>query len=91
MLFDLAGVAGVEQKRAAMAAGEHINRTEDRAVMHYALRLPKDFPTPVYVDGENVIPQVHSVLDKVRYCSILQHQVVVLIALLASLDCGFHR
>ncbi len=68
MLFDLANVAGLEQKRAAMAAGEHINTTEDRAVMHYALRVPKGFARPVVVDGENVLPAVHAVLDRVIEC-----------------------
>lgn len=41
MLFDLASDSGLEHKRAAMGAGKHINSTEDRAVMHIALRAPK--------------------------------------------------
>ena len=63
MLFDLAGAAGLEQKRAAMAAGVHINTTEDRAVMHVALRAPKT--KQLIVDGEDVVPAVHAVLTKI--------------------------
>ena len=63
MLFDLAGAAGLEQKRAAMAAGHHINTTEDRAVMHIALRAP--ITKQLIVDGANVVPDVHAVLEKV--------------------------
>lgn len=65
MLFDLAGVARLEQKRAAMAAGEHINTTEDRAVMHVALRAPRT--KKLMVDGADVVPDVHAVLSKVRW------------------------
>lgn len=63
MLFDLAGAAGLEQKRAAMAAGHHINTTEDRAVMHIALRAP--VTKQLIVDGADVVPDVHAVLNKV--------------------------
>src|SRR3954451_6399861 len=42
LLVDLARVAGVEQRRDAMLRGEHINTSEDRAVLHTALRLPDD-------------------------------------------------
>lgn len=63
-LFDLAQTAGLEQKRAAMAAGQHINQTEDRAVMHIALRAPKT--KSIVVDGEDVVPAVHAVLDKIQ-------------------------
>lgn len=63
-LFDLAGAAGLERKRAAMAAGEHINSTEDRAVMHIALRAPRT--KKLIVDGADVVPDVHAVLSKVR-------------------------
>lgn len=71
MLFDLAGAAGLEQKRAAMAAGQRINVTEDRAVMHIALRAPRT--KQLMVDGADVVPDVHAVLSKVltpqcRYC-----------------------
>lgn len=63
MLYDLATAAGLEEKRASMATGQHINSTEDRAVMHVALRSPatKSF----HVDGKNVVPEVHEVLNKV--------------------------
>ncbi|MYR63715.1 glucose-6-phosphate isomerase, partial [Streptomyces sp. SID625] len=53
------GVAGL---RDAMFAGEKINVTERRAVLHTALRAPRD--AVIEVDGENVVPQVHAVLDK---------------------------
>ncbi|MEZ5295233.1 MAG: hypothetical protein R2697_02850 [Ilumatobacteraceae bacterium] len=59
-LLDRARAAGVEQRRDAMFAGEHINVTEDRAVLHTALRAPRD--AVVEVDGENVVPAVHEVL-----------------------------
>jgi glucose-6-phosphate isomerase len=61
LLVDLARAAGVERKRDAMFAGEHINRTEDRAVGHVALRMPRD--ATFTVDGANVVPDVHEVLD----------------------------
>lgn len=48
--------------RDAMFRGEKINITEDRAVLHTALRAPKD--AVVEVDGEDVVPAVHAVLDK---------------------------
>ena len=62
MLAALARRAGVEQLRDAMFAGEHINVTEDRAVLHVALRAPRD--ERIDVDGEDVVPAVHAVLDK---------------------------
>ena len=65
MLFELAGAAGLDDKRAAMATGKHINQTEDRAVFHIALRSPRD--KQFFVDGENVVPAVHSVLDRVTF------------------------
>uniref|UniRef100_A0A7S3GQM9 Glucose-6-phosphate isomerase n=1 Tax=Spumella elongata TaxID=89044 RepID=A0A7S3GQM9_9STRA len=63
MLFDLAGAAGLEDKRTKMGNGQHINATEDRAVMHIALRSPKN--KQFLVDGEDVVPEIHAVLDKV--------------------------
>ena len=62
LLTDLARETGVEAKRAAMFAGEKINVTEDRAVLHTALRAPKG--ATVMVDGKNVVPDVHEVLDR---------------------------
>ena len=60
-LVDLAVAAGLEAKIAAMFAGEHINITEDRAVLHTALRLPRD--ATLVVDGQDVVADVHAVLD----------------------------
>jgi glucose-6-phosphate isomerase len=62
MLAALARRAGVEQLRDAMFAGEHINITEDRAVLHIALRAPRD--ERIDDNGEDVVPAVHAVLDK---------------------------
>src|SRR5689334_18951755 len=62
LLRDLAGATGVAALRDAMFRGEKINITEDRAVLHTALRAPRD--AVVEVDGENVVPAVHAVLDK---------------------------
>ena len=61
-LFALARRADVEGLRDAMFAGEHINVTEDRAVLHVALRAPKG--TSMSVDGHDVVPDVHAVLDR---------------------------
>ena len=61
-LLDLAERSGVEARRDAMFAGEHVNVTEDRAVMHVALRAPKD--ATMTVDGVDVVPDVHDVLDR---------------------------
>ncbi|MEV8342237.1 glucose-6-phosphate isomerase [Streptomyces niveus] len=62
LLRELAAATGVEELRDAMFRGEKINTTEDRAVLHTALRAPRD--AVVEVDGENVVPGVHAVLDK---------------------------
>ncbi len=62
LLQELATATGVFGLRDAMFRGEKINVTEDRAVLHTALRAPRD--AVVEVDGENVVPQVHAVLDK---------------------------
>lgn len=61
LLVDLAKAAGLEARRDAMFAGEHINTSEDRAVLHTALRLPRD--ASLTVDGQDVVADVHSVLD----------------------------
>ena len=61
-LIDVAYSAGVEERRDAMFAGEHINVTEDRAVMHVALRAPRT--SSIVVDGADVVPDVHAVLDQ---------------------------
>jgi glucose-6-phosphate isomerase len=62
LLVALAEAAGVETLRDAMFAGEHINLTEDRAVLHTALRAPEG--TVVEDDGHDVVPDVHDVLDR---------------------------
>ena len=62
LLIDLARAAGLEQRRAAMFAGEHINTSEDRAVLHTALRLPVG--ATLTVDGQDVVADVHEVLGK---------------------------
>ncbi|MFF9071410.1 glucose-6-phosphate isomerase [Streptomyces sp. NPDC014646] len=62
LLRDLAAATGVAQLRDAMFRGEKINTTEDRAVLHTALRAPRD--AVIEVDGENVVPGVHAVLDR---------------------------
>lgn len=62
LLLALAEAAGVAARRDAMFAGEKINVSEGRAVLHTALRAPRD--AVVEVDGENVVPAVHAVLDK---------------------------
>ncbi|MGW6530673.1 glucose-6-phosphate isomerase [Streptomyces venezuelae] len=62
LLRDLAAATDVFGLRDAMFRGEKINTTEDRAVLHTALRAPRD--ADIEVDGENVVPAVHAVLDK---------------------------
>ncbi|MGY5029592.1 glucose-6-phosphate isomerase [Streptomyces sp. 900116325] len=62
LLRELADATGVAGLRDAMFRGDKINTTEDRAVLHTALRAPRD--AVIEVDGENVVPAVHAVLDK---------------------------
>jgi len=62
LLIDLATTAGLPERRAAMFAGEHINTSEDRAVLHTALRLPRG--ASLTVDGQDAVADVHEVLDK---------------------------
>lgn len=67
LLVDLARACKLSERIGAMFAGEKINVTEDRAVLHTALRAPRS--ATVEVDGANVIPDVHSVLDKMsNFC-----------------------
>ncbi len=61
-LMALARACKLEKARDAMFAGQKINRTEDRAVLHVALRNREN--TPIMVDGENVMPAINAVLDK---------------------------
>jgi len=62
LLLRLAEESGLRARIDAMFGGEKINVTEKRAVLHTALRAPRD--ASILVDGENVVPQVHAVLDK---------------------------
>lgn len=62
LLVDLARAARLEQRRDAMFSGVHINTSENRAVLHTALRLPRD--AELVVDGQNVVEDVHAVLDR---------------------------
>ncbi len=61
LLVALARAADLEQHRDAMLAGEHVNTSEDRAVLHTALRLPRD--AALEVDGREAVADVHAVLD----------------------------
>ena len=62
LLVDLARAAGLEHRRDAMFSGVHINTSEDRAVLHIALRLPRG--EELTVDGQDVVAAVHEVLDR---------------------------
>jgi glucose-6-phosphate isomerase len=62
LLVELAGQCGLRARIDAMFRGEKINVTEDRAVLHVALRAPKG--ASILVDGKNVVPEVHAVLDR---------------------------
>jgi len=62
LLLDLAQASGLAERRDAMFRGDKINITEQRAVLHVALRAPKT--QTIQVDGENVVPAVHEVLDR---------------------------
>ena len=67
LLVRLAKERGVPDRRDAMFRGEKINITEDRAVLHVALRAPRG--TQIKVDGVDVVPEVHAVLDKMTVFS----------------------
>ncbi|HWL91968.1 MAG TPA: glucose-6-phosphate isomerase, partial [Phycisphaerae bacterium] len=62
LLVQLADESGLRARIDAMFRGERINVTENRAVLHVALRAPRG--ASIFVDGENVVPQVHDVLDR---------------------------
>src|SRR5438552_9865799 len=62
LLLQLADESGLRERIDAMFRGDKINITENRAVLHVALRSPRR--ASILVDGENVVPQVHAVLDK---------------------------
>ena len=63
-LVEVAKAADLEARREAMFAGEHINNTEDRAVLHTALRIPAE--DDLSVDGQDVAADVHEVLGRMR-------------------------
>ena len=68
LLIDLAKHSGLDTKINAMFSGEKINTTENRAVLHTALRNRSN--KPVYVDGQDVMPEINQVLDKMRsFCA----------------------
>jgi glucose-6-phosphate isomerase len=68
LLVQLAEESSLRARIDAMFRGEKINRTEDRAVLHAALRAPRG--ASILVDGQNVVPQVHAVLDKMAdFCN----------------------
>ena len=62
LLLELAEEAGLRERIDAMFRGEKINFTEGRAVLHVALRAPKS--EKIFVDGQDVVPEVHAVLDR---------------------------
>jgi glucose-6-phosphate isomerase len=62
LLLQLAEESGLKERRDAMFRGEKINITEKRAVLHVALRAPKG--EKIFVDGQDVVPEVHEVLDR---------------------------
>ncbi len=64
LLLDLANECGLRERIDAMFRGDKINVTENRAVLHVALRAPED--ETIEVDGKNVVPQVHAVLQKME-------------------------
>src|SRR5205085_10959694 len=62
LLLQLADESGLSARIVAMFGGEKINVTERRAVLHVALRAPRG--DSIVVDGQNVVPEVHAVLDR---------------------------
>ena len=67
LLCQLAEESGLPSRIEAMFSGEKINCTENRAVLHTALRAPRN--ASIVVDGENVVPKIHAVLDKMAHFS----------------------
>lgn len=65
-LIDVAIISNVEEKRDAMFIGDKINITENRAVLHTALRSSKNNAKSIYVDGKDVIPDIAEVLEKMK-------------------------
>ncbi|MFM2219026.1 MAG: Glucose-6-phosphate isomerase, partial [Planctomycetota bacterium] len=72
LLFDLADQSGLKEAIEAMFRGEPINITENRAVLHTALRARRD--AVILVDGKNVVPDVHQVLDRMeQFCESIRN------------------
>jgi len=68
LLIQLAEESGLKTRMEAMFRGDRINTTENRAVLHFALRVPRT--ASIVVDGQNVVLQVHAVLDKMAdFCN----------------------
>src|ERR1700721_145441 len=67
LLFDLAKESGLRERLEAMFRGDKINIPENRAVLHVALRAPKG--QSIMVDGKDVVPEVHAVLDAMSHFS----------------------
>ncbi len=68
LLAELAGACGLAERTEAMFRGDHINVTEDRAVLHVALRMPRG--RSLVVDGVDVVAEVHEVLDRMTtFCN----------------------
>src|SRR5947209_3469196 len=71
LLFQLAEESDLRARIDAMFRGDKVNITEDRAVLHVALRAPQE--ATIVVNGQNVVPQVHAVLDKLTdFCNRLR-------------------
>jgi glucose-6-phosphate isomerase len=66
LLLDLARRQKLEDRISQMVTGEKINFTEDRAVLHTALRAPASEHGTIFVDGQDVVAEVHSVLEQIR-------------------------
>lgn len=68
LLFDLAKSRQVEERRNAMFSAQRINTTENRAVLHTALRTRADDP-PILLEGQNILPDIHRVLNQMeKFC-----------------------
>jgi glucose-6-phosphate isomerase len=67
LLLQLAAESGLQARIDAMFRGEKINLTQQRAVLHTALRAPQG--AVIVVDGENVVPRIHAVLDRMAHFS----------------------
>jgi glucose-6-phosphate isomerase len=80
LLVALAERSGLRQRADAMFAGEKISVTERRAVLHVALRMPAE--KRILVDGEDVVPLVHAVLDKMAHSAPLDRNLPVLLGLI---------